>query len=235
MSWGQIDFNYSASKIFENENNNKNNGFLDCIRTGDIQKFFEYIENGADVSYVNTMEETPLSLSMSTNNIEIFELLIKFNANVNYKRDGYSLIWESLWENKTDFFQLLVPHIAKNTRETDTGKTILMEAIDYSNLEAVKSSVMAGININAKDNKGNTPLHYALNKENLSEDDKEIIKFLISAGADVYAQNANGNTPEDVMKADVKVDEPVVQQTQKQTQKKNYGNKKSYKPRKYTP
>lgn len=232
-TWGQVEFFYSSNKNFNQQNYVKNMNFLQSIRDNNLTGFFDFIETGADVNFISNAPETPLSVAMYSDNLDMFSLLLKFGANANAPyNNGQSLIWDSLWENRTDFFKLMIPNIYKNTKEPNTGKTILMEAVDYSNLEAVKACIIAGFNVNDKDHKGNTALHYALNKDYYTETDKEIIEFLIRSGADVLAQNANGNTPEDVIKEDLPQPAAPSQQqsygnsqpkqTNKQSKGKNY-------------
>ena len=48
-----------------------------------------------------------------------------------------------------------------------------------------------GVKINCKDNKGDTPLHYAIKRSN----DLNMIKFLLDHGADVNSKNNAGSTP----------------------------------------
>ena len=71
-------------------------------------------------------------------------------------------------------------------KENDINKA-LFEAIDEGNVEAVKSAIAAGADVNAKDEDGCTPLHGCR--------DADIAKALINAGADVNAINKCGNSP----------------------------------------
>lgn len=233
-NWAQLEYGMITKSIQEEHAKNDNNEFIRAIIDGNVEYFFECIEKGADVNCV-LEGETPLLVAMNQNNVDLFSLLINLNANVNYEfDDGYSIVWKTLWQQKNDFLNLLVKKINKNTKEKKTGKTILMEAVRYSNLNAVKAIVLSGFNINMKDNKGNTALHYALSKDNMNENDVEIVKFLIASGADVLSKNVNGNTPEDVIKSDIQEpQEPKVTNGQKQkVPKNNYSNKKNPK---YTP
>lgn len=232
-NWGEIEFGINSELLAEQEYIEKNEALMNSIRNDDEKSVFNAVENGADVSYTHFLtQETPLMLSMELNNIDMFDLLISLGANVNQKiNDDYSLIWETLWQNKMDFFKILIGKVNKNTRLKNTGKTILMEAVTLSNLEAVQSCVFNGFNVNEKDNKGNTALHYALSKKNMNENDKEIVKFLISYGADVLSKNANGNKPEDVM---FEIDKDTAPQPKPLKPKTGRQNKKTY-TRKYTP
>ena len=57
------------------------------------------------------------------------------------------------------------------------------------NLEAVKQHLTDGVDVNAKDEGGHTPLHWAA-----LEGHKEVSELLIAKGADVIATNVNGWT-----------------------------------------
>ena len=66
------------------------------------------------------------------------------------------------------------------------------DAADKGNIEAVKQHLDSGRDVNAKDQKGKTPLHRAA-----SEGHKEIVELLIAKGANVNvnAKNEFGSTP----------------------------------------
>jgi len=63
------------------------------------------------------------------------------------------------------------------------------EAVGRGNIEAVKQHLAAGADVNAKDENGWTPLHYAANIGY-----KEIAELLIANGADVNAQSEDKST-----------------------------------------
>lgn len=70
------------------------------------------------------------------------------------------------------------------------GRTQLHEAVIENDLNAVKSHISEGADINAGDSEKWTPLHYAAQGHKM-----EIGKLLIDAGAEVDALDSNGNTP----------------------------------------
>ena len=59
-------------------------------------------------------------------------------------------------------------------------------------IKAVKQHLAAGTDVNAKNDGGLTPLHWAAH-----EGHKEIAQLLIAAGADVNAKDDDGDTPLD--------------------------------------
>ena len=60
------------------------------------------------------------------------------------------------------------------------------------NIEAVKQHLAAGTDVNAKNEWGGTPLHYATFGGH-----KEVVELLIAKGADVNAKDDVGDTPVD--------------------------------------
>lgn len=72
------------------------------------------------------------------------------------------------------------------------GRTQLHTSVDYrkNKLTPIKVLIANGADINAKDDTGNTPLHYAANSGHAKG-----AALLIKAGADIEAKNNKGWTP----------------------------------------
>ncbi|MDB4808166.1 ankyrin repeat domain-containing protein [Verrucomicrobia bacterium] len=66
----------------------------------------------------------------------------------------------------------------------------IWNAANDGNIDAIKKHLAAGVDVNASDGNGVTPLHFAA-----SESHGEVVKLLIAEGADVNASDENGATP----------------------------------------
>ena len=60
----------------------------------------------------------------------------------------------------------------------------------FFNINKIKRLIASGADVNAKNENGQTPLHWAV-----LEDRIEMAKLLIASGADVGAKNKDGETP----------------------------------------
>lgn len=80
---------------------------------------------------------------------------------------------------------------AKNP-ENDSGNTALHKAATYNQQNMLQLLLDCQANINAQDNKGDTPLHKATDRH---RDHVDIVRLLLKYNADSNIQNTSGQTP----------------------------------------
>ena len=62
-------------------------------------------------------------------------------------------------------------------------------------LKKMQEFIAFRVNVNAKDNNGQVPLHFAVHGHTQGNDNIEIVRLLIKAGADIHCKNKRGATP----------------------------------------
>ena len=67
------------------------------------------------------------------------------------------------------------------------GTYNIFKALDNGDLEAVKHFIENGTDVNAKDNKGFTPIHIAVGENG----NLELVKYLVDHGADINVKGRN--------------------------------------------
>jgi len=144
------------------------------------------LENGAraEVNAMGKFGRTPLHLASASGCADLVKLLIRYDAKVNVSDTfgytplhyaaaaGYLHILAEIIEEEQNIFEGFPRACA--TEYTDIVEVLLIH----------------GANVNAKNNKGVTPLHFAV-----SSGDVKIVKMLIKYGAYVNARDDEGNTP----------------------------------------
>ena len=76
-----------------------------------------------------------------------------------------------------------------NTIEQAQPAESIHEAAAAGDIEQLKSLISGGVDVNAKDDQGNAPIHYAVLLDN-----KDVIELLIAGGADVNLKDDQGRT-----------------------------------------
>ncbi|GBL84803.1 Tankyrase-2 [Araneus ventricosus] len=159
---------------------NKNEFEIECMHSlvdGDLTEIYALIQSGFDINCQDSRGNTLLHYAGKSENISVIRLLMKFGSIYNVKNR----------EGKT-------PLQLANNNDTKTVLNLackLFKDVKSENIEEVNKCIKLERSlVNAKDNEGHHPLHWAAAKGNIT-----IVKILLEAGADATYVTRKGNTP----------------------------------------
>jgi len=187
---------------------------------GDIEQVREFLVAGTDVNVMTGSDTTPLDDAISSNHLEIADLLLKHGGkkgveisicvaakkgdiaalkqhitngkDVNEKDSDVKtpLDWAENVYGDSPELKAAKKEIAKILRKHGGKHGTIHSAARNGDIEEVKEFLAAGTDVNAKDKDGWTALLMAA-----SRGKKEIVKLLLAKGAKVNAKSNNGTTP----------------------------------------
>jgi ankyrin repeat protein len=180
---------------------------LAALRPGGSAIVALLLSKGADPSVADNHGDTALGLAATIGEAESMRLLLAKGADPMAKNDKgeTSLILASKGRSAAAIRLLLDRHVDVNAANTFfntvrngpiamTNLTALHRAAAFGPTEAVADLLAAGANVNARDGRLLTPLHFAVATE---YPNPNIVRMLIKAGADVNARDDARETPLD--------------------------------------
>jgi ankyrin repeat protein len=147
------------------------------------------LDRGANVNAIDKGGETPLHWAAGGGHKDVVKLLLDRGANVNYKDKGgmTPLHWAA--NRMLDFAKLQKGITALGIELTNQ----IMPTLNWAEGEykgVVEWLIAKGARINAKDNNGCTPLHYAMKKGY-----KDVVDLLLANKAKTTSKNSKGCRP----------------------------------------
>ncbi|MEM8895147.1 MAG: ankyrin repeat domain-containing protein, partial [Bacteroidota bacterium] len=144
-------------------------------------------ENTTDINVKNKEGLSAFTRALKYNDLEIAKYLVDRGADTDISdRKGYDLGYHLVdafrgdmesFKEKMDYLVSLGYDPLSVQKD---GSTLLHAAVNKEHMELVKEVAEMGIDINAKDESGQTVLHYAA----MQADDLELLRLLVEAGAD---------------------------------------------------
>lgn len=120
-----------------------------------------------DINTVDINKKTLLLMTLVDDNLELFDLLLNYDADLDIKyEEGMTILMVALSLQKKRFIVKIFEHPTFNVNlQDDLGKTALMHAIKNRNVKVVEALLKCGAEINIKDNNDDTAIFYALEIE----------------------------------------------------------------------
>ena len=201
----QEDFEYFISKgVNVNETDSEGNTALIKASERNTLEIVSYlVSKSNDINFENTKGHTALTKAVKGNTIDVVDFLLSKGAKADIMdKENNTLakvLIESYSPKKSDLFDAKKEALLKaglNLGKTQSnGSNIFHLAMAKNNLKLLKNiEALKVADINAKDNQGNTVLHYAAMKSN----NTEILDFLISKGANKSMKTSFGESPYDL-------------------------------------
>ncbi len=148
------------------------------------------VDNGANVDFIDKNMETYLHYAARQKNTDIIDYLVEKGLDIN-KRDKYGRtpLNDSLYANNINMANYLIDEYQLDINEISfSGRNLFHYAAVYNETNEVLPFLLSkGVDINAKDDKGFTPIMYAV-------ENKRIFDFFINNGAKVTDKNNNNDT-----------------------------------------
>jgi ankyrin repeat protein len=119
---------------------------------------------GADVNAVGTKGNRALEIACRKGNAQVTKILLDYGADVRLRTNaGTTVLHEAALGDSSEVIEMLLALKADiNAMDTESGSTPLHFAASFGRLNAVKTLVRRGAEVNRKDRKGMTPLETAV-------------------------------------------------------------------------
>lgn len=158
----------------------------------DMMRFL--MKKGAKIKGKDKLGNSLLHAAVSGKNADIIKLCLKKGLNVNLANtEGKTPLYLAVESGSLDVAKLLVANGANATCRDNNGKGVLHVAADKVDKQMLEFLLtLKGIQVNWKDNQGNTALHYAALHNRTS-----LCGMLIRRGADPDIRNAQNKCPGD--------------------------------------
>ena len=153
----------------------------------------ELLAHGADVWAKNDGDRTPLFVACErAGNVEVVEMLIRAVGDLRENRDeGRSALWAASRRGHAGVVVLLLAKGAPIGERTGYY-SLLFDAAFEAHLDVVRLLIAAGADVEARDEDGNTSLHYAVR----GGDHVEIVNLLLKRTRRTMGlKNVDGLTP----------------------------------------
>ncbi len=160
------------------------------------------LENDADINAQDNKGRTPLYLAASWGGYkDMVEILLEQGTDISLlDNDGWNVLHTAAEAGQWEIVVMLMAKglkpetgVTKNLPPwAPIGTTALHLAAQYNQIAAVKALLATGMDVNIRNEKGETPLYSAVR---FRRSGIRLLECLLGAGANVNVKATNGNTP----------------------------------------
>ena len=200
-----------------------------AIVRGDLPSLERFVKAGVALNEADTAGATPLAVAILAQRKPVVEYLLSHGADPNLRKGqtGATALSYAVAENRPDLVQMLIANKANPNLPYADGQNLLHLAVRHGGAAMVRLLCTAGVDKEATDANGNTPLDQAVLRGNTSvavallqcgadpgrvrvsdgrgplhqaciKGTAELIPLLVAAGANVVAEDRSGQTPLDL-------------------------------------
>lgn len=146
-----------------NKNSQGDNMLFRAIMTRNPELVQILLDNGFDAKQKNAYNMTPIEHAAGMNSIEIINLLISKGADL---RDStrMPLLQRAAVSRGAEVLHYLLDRGFEIDEADRNGRTPLMMAVDFGNMEAARALILRGANINVANSEGMVPIQIAVKK-----------------------------------------------------------------------
>jgi ankyrin repeat protein len=173
------------------EKNKAGESLKDAAMFGNLNEVQQLIAMGADVNAVTACNRTAISLAIQMGKIPVISALLDAGANPNLSDetddglDANSPLMEAastfFATNRGEMVRLLIKRGANLNQQDADGRTPLMHALRYSDMDVIEILIKAGADLDIRDKEGNTALMMA----ELNQSSK-VVNILKQSGASLH-------------------------------------------------
>jgi ankyrin repeat protein len=171
---------------------------------GDAASIASLLAGEAKINIRNPEGNTPLHITAIYRNHDNLDEILKADPEIDAMNpEGYTPLHLAVRRSyNVQVVELLLQHDADLNIPDPTGKNALLASVGSNQKDYIRMLVSKGIDINSRDDDGNTALHYPLS--NVLRDKRylpysiTIVAVLLEEGADPRIKNKEGKSPLDL-------------------------------------
>lgn len=184
----------NGANLFDKTKSENNALHIAAVNNPNSNMIKYLVKNGLDLFSEDYLGQIPFEKAVMNNNFDVFRTFLVLDKNLIFYENEYknNVLYFSAYNENKEILDVLInseKQLFDINSRNDLGYTYLWPAVIYNeNIEVMKLLINQGVNISARDYKGQTVLMALVQ----SYDEKDIVKrieILIKNGADMNAVN----------------------------------------------